>query len=110
VFGCDDCQLFCPWNKFARPSMESDFAPRHHLDREAIAALFLWSEETWSRNTTGSALRRAGYEGWLRNLAVALGNAPGCDAVRAALAARRDHPSELVREHVRWALSRHETA
>jgi epoxyqueuosine reductase len=110
VFGCDDCQLFCPWNKFARPSMESDFAPRHHLDREAIAALFLWSEETWSRNTTGSALRRAGYEGWLRNLAVALGNAPGCDAVHAALAARRDHPSELVREHVRWALSRHETA
>ncbi len=108
VFGCDDCQLHCPWNKFARPSMEHDFAPRHRFDREFLAELFLWSEDTWTRNTAGSAIRRAGYPGWLRNLAVALGNAPASEAVRAALEARRGHPSELVREHVHWAIARHQ--
>jgi epoxyqueuosine reductase len=110
VFGCDDCQLFCPWNKFARPSAEADFAPRHGLDHEAIAKLFLWSAETWEQRTAGSAIRRAGYAGWLRNLAVALGNAPSSDTARAALATRRDDPDELVREHVRWALARQEAA
>ena len=89
------------------PSPESDFAPRHGLDREALATLFLWDEETWNARTAGSAIRRAGYEGWLRNLAVALGNAPATPAVIAALESRRDHPSELVREHVHWALARH---
>lgn len=107
IFGCDDCQLYCPWNKFARPSSETDFAPRHGLDREELTTLFLWDEETWNANSAGSAVRRAGYQGWLRNLAVALGNAPATQAVIAALETRRDDPSELVREHVRWALARH---
>jgi len=107
VFGCDDCQLHCPWNKFARPSPEGDFAPRHRLDREALARLFLWGEDEWRHRTEGSALRRAGYPGWLRNLAVALGNAPSDAEVRAALEAREQHPDEMVREHVRWALARH---
>ncbi len=107
VFGCDDCQLFCPWNKFARSSSEADFAPRHQLDRETLVHLFLWDEDEWRRKTEGSALRRAGYLGWLRNLAVALGNAPTSDSVRAALETRRHHPAEMVREHVGWALARH---
>ncbi len=107
IFGCDDCQLHCPWNKFACPSVEPDFAPRHGLDRPSLTTLFLWSEETWQAMTAGSAIRRAGYIGWLRNLAVALGNAPGTDAVLAALESRREHPAPLVREHVRWALARH---
>ncbi|QOJ31793.1 MAG: tRNA epoxyqueuosine(34) reductase QueG [Gammaproteobacteria bacterium] len=107
VFGCDDCQLACPWNKFARFSAEDDFAPRHGLDHPSLAELFLWSETTWLERTAGSAIRRAGYHGWLRNLAVALGNAPTTPQVLAALQAHRDHPSPLVREHVRWALRRH---
>jgi epoxyqueuosine reductase len=107
IFGCDDCQLYCPWNKFARPSSEDGFAPRHGLDREELTTLFLWDEDTWNARTAGSAIRRAGYEGWLRNLAVALGNATTSEAVITALETRRDHPSELVREHVRWALARH---
>jgi epoxyqueuosine reductase len=106
IFGCDDCQLYCPWNKFARPSAEPGFAPRHNLDREMLIALFLWDEPTWSRNTEGSALRRAGFRGWLRNLAVALGNAPASAAARTALASRLEYPDEMVREHVRWALAR----
>jgi epoxyqueuosine reductase len=107
VFGCDDCQLFCPWNKFAQASTEKDFAPRHGLDSGQLVTLFRWSEATWKEHTAGSAIRRAGYIGWLRNLAVALGNAPTSAAVRAALCSRADHDSELVREHVRWALARH---
>jgi epoxyqueuosine reductase len=107
VFGCDDCQLVCPWNKFARATGEGDFAPRHGLDRASLVDLFLWDEDTWNRNTAGSAIRRAGYVGWLRNLAVALGNAPNSSTVREALKARLEHESELVREHVLWALSRH---
>src|SRR5690606_22067129 len=107
VFGCDDCQLVCPWNKYARPTAERDFAPRHGLDAAALTELFAWSEDEWAARTEGSALRRAGYLGWLRNLAVALGNAPSTAAVVAALRARLTHPSELVREHVRWALARH---
>lgn len=106
IFGCDDCQLHCPWNKFAQFSTEPDFAPRHGLDQAALADLFLWSESTWDVNTAGSAIRRAGYIGWLRNLAVALGNSPDSQTACAALRARLEHPSELVREHVRWALAR----
>ena len=106
IFGCDDCQLFCPWNKFARPTSVGDFAVRHGLDSAGLIALFEWTEREWAERTAGSALRRAGYEGWLRNVAVALGNAPADERVVAALAARADDPSPVVREHVRWALER----
>ncbi|HEX6998535.1 MAG TPA: tRNA epoxyqueuosine(34) reductase QueG [Gammaproteobacteria bacterium] len=108
IFGCDDCQLFCPWNKFARPTREPDFAPRHGLDDAALTELFAWTEEEWAARTEGSAIRRAGYTGWLRNIAVALGNARTTPGVVAALRARLDHASALVREHVRWALTRHD--
>ncbi len=107
IFGCDDCQLVCPWNKFARPGTEPDFAPRHGLDAEQLPALFAWTETEWSDRTTGSALRRTGYEGWLRNIAVALGNAPTTPQTLAALHSRQQHASELVREHVGWALEQH---
>ena len=106
VFGCDDCQLFCPWNKFAQPTREADFMPRHGLDSADLVSLFNWDEATWRERTRGSALRRPGYTGWLRNLAVALGNAPAAPEVRDALARRTAHASELVREHVQWALAR----
>lgn len=107
VFGCDDCQLVCPWNRFARPTAERDFSPRHGLDNAELAALFRWDEQEFLAQTEGSPVRRAGYERWLRNLAVGLGNAPTTVAVVEALNARRDHPSALVREHVEWALGRH---
>jgi epoxyqueuosine reductase len=107
IFGCDDCQLVCPWNKFAKPVAGGDFAPRHGLDRSGLVELFKWSEAQFLERTAGSAIRRIGYEHWLRNIAVALGNAPGSPAVTAALEARADHPSSLVREHVRWALAQH---
>jgi epoxyqueuosine reductase len=107
IFGCDDCQLVCPWNKFAQLTREADFAPRHGLDIATLVELFAWEEPQWEQATTGSAIRRAGYEGWLRNIAVALGNAPRNDGVLKALARRADHPSALVREHVSWALARH---
>ncbi len=108
VFGCDDCQLVCPWNRFAKFTREDDFHPRHSLQDRSLVELFLWDEETYLRKTEGSAMRRIGYERWLRNLAVGLGNAPTTDAVVAALESRADHESELVREHVRWALQQHE--
>jgi epoxyqueuosine reductase len=108
IFGCDDCQLFCPWNKFAKPTAAPEFAPRHGLDDAELVALFGWSEAEWSRATEGSAIRRTGYDGWLRNLAIALGNAPTEAPIVAALRRRLEHPSEVVREHVRWALSEHE--
>lgn len=107
IFGCDDCQLFCPWNKFAQPTMEPDFAPRHGLDAPGLGELFAWTKDEWETRTTGSALRRAGYAGWLRNIAVALGNAPRSETVIAALSARREDPDDLVREHVQWALAQH---
>lgn len=107
VFGCDDCQIVCPWNRFARPSEQSDFQPRHGLDNSSLAELFLWSEEEFLQRTEGSPLRRAGYQRWLRNLAVGLGNAPSTIPVLQALRARQDDPSELVREHVAWALRQH---
>ncbi len=104
IFGCDDCQLVCPWNRFAQASVESDFVPRHGLDAAQLITLFAWSEEDFLRNTEGSAIRRIGYHSWLRNIAVALGNAPKNEASVLALTQRLSHPSELVREHVRWAL------
>lgn len=107
VFGCDDCQLVCPWNKFSKPTQEADFQPRHGLDNSSLAELFLWTEDEFLKRTEGSAIRRTGYEGWLRNLAVGLGNAPTTMAVVEALKQRADHPSDLVREHVHWALARH---
>ena len=107
IYGCDDCQLFCPWNKFATPTGEADFAPRHGLDNIELAALALWSEQDWLEKTAGSAIRRIGYERWLRNLAVALGNAPSTPEVCAALDQLNAHPSALVREHVAWARERH---
>ncbi|MEO0437065.1 MAG: tRNA epoxyqueuosine(34) reductase QueG [Pseudomonadota bacterium] len=110
IFGCDDCQVFCPWTKFAQPTQENDFQPRHGLDDQSLVDLFLWDEVTWARKTEGSALRRIGYERWLRNIAIALGNAPGSSAVISALRLRAEHSSPLVREHVHWALARHSTA
>jgi epoxyqueuosine reductase len=110
IYGCDDCQLVCPWNKFARLAGEPDFRVRHGLDAASLTTLFHWDEATFLRNTEGSAIRRIGWERWLRNIAVALGNAPGDPEVIATLASRRDHPSETVREHVRWALARHGAA
>lgn len=106
VFGCDDCQLICPWNKFAQEATEPDFAPRHSLDGPKLVELFAWSEEEFLSRTEGMAIRRTGYEGWLRNLAVGLGNAPASDEIIAALNARADHPSPMVREHVAWAKDR----
>jgi len=107
VFGCDDCQLVCPWNRFAKPTSQTDFLPRHGLDNTDLASLFRWTEEEFLTRTEGSPIRRTGYIGWSRNLAVGLGNAPGTIAVIEALQLRRNDPSELVREHVAWALQRH---
>lgn len=107
IFGCDDCQLICPWNKFARRTDEPDFRARNALDTATLAELFAWDEDEFLRRTEGSAIRRSGHERWLRNIAVALGNAPASPEVLSALRARRDHPSSLVREHVAWALQRH---
>jgi len=107
IYGCDDCQLVCPWNKFAKPVAGGDFAPRHGLDRTGLVELFAWSEAQFLERTTGSAIRRLGYERWLRNIAVALGNAPRSAALIGALESRAEHPSALVREHVRWALAEH---
>jgi epoxyqueuosine reductase len=108
VYGCDDCQLVCPWNRFAQPSAEEDFRTRNGLDRATLVELFAWNEAEFDERLQGSAIRRIGYERWLRNLAVGLGNAPTSPEVVAALRARTNHPSALVREHVHWALARHE--
>jgi epoxyqueuosine reductase len=107
IYGCDDCQLVCPWNKFARPTPEPDFAPRHGLDAATLIELFRWSETEFLTNTEGSAIRRIGYDCWLRNIAVALGNAPHSEAVIVALRARLPAASALVAEHIHWALTRH---
>jgi epoxyqueuosine reductase len=107
IYGCDDCQVVCPWNKYAQSSNDPDFAVRNDLDDAALVDLFAWSEEEFNRRFEGSAIRRIGHERWLRNIAVALGNAPPSPAIIAALRSRHDHPSSMVREHVGWALSRH---
>ncbi len=109
IFGCDDCQLICPMNKFARKHTIPEFAPRTDLLAPELAMLMKWSATEFDEKTRGSALRRAGYPGWLRNVAVALGNAPGTPAVLSALSGQADHPDPMVREHVAWALSRHRT-
>ncbi len=106
VYGCDDCQLACPWNRYARPAALADFAPRHRLDASALVELFGWTREQFEQRMQGSAIRRIGHEHWLRNLAVALGNGVASDTAVAALEARADDPSALVREHVAWALAR----
>lgn len=105
VFGCDDCQLVCPWNKYARPTHEEDFGPRHGLDGARLVELFAWTEEEFLAKTQGMPIRRAGYPGFMRNVATALGNAPYSATVVQALTARADDPSPLVREHVAWALA-----
>jgi epoxyqueuosine reductase len=107
IYGCDDCQLVCPWNKFARTTGERDFVPRERLDGSELSELFAWSEAEFLERTRGSAIRRIGYESWLRNIAVALGNAPAGADVSAALAARANDASAVVREHVAWALAQH---
>ena len=107
IYGCDDCQLVCPWNRYAQKADVDDFSVRNQLDSVALTELFAWSEEEFERRLEGSAIRRIGHERWLRNLAVGLGNAPTSPAVVVALEARRDHPSALVRNHVAWALKRH---
>jgi epoxyqueuosine reductase len=111
IYGCDDCQLVCPWNKFAQRASVPDFDERNGLGESGMLELFAWEEEEFNRRMEGSPIRRIGHERWLRNLAVGLGNAaaalPGDAAIVAALRARADHPSALVREHVEWALQRH---
>jgi epoxyqueuosine reductase len=107
IYGCDDCQLYCPWNKFAKPTAEADFAPRHGLEAADLLELFDWSEETWLERTAGSAIRRIGYERWLRNIAVALGNAATTPELVAALERRQHAASDLLAEHIRWALAQH---
>ena len=107
IFGCDDCQLVCPWNRDAAQTKLTEFAPRHDLDASALIELFQWSEGEFDRKTAGSPIRRAGYECWLRNLAIALGNAPTSKRVTDTLMLRINHPSSLVREHTTWALQRH---
>lgn len=108
IYGCDDCLQACPWNRFAIASRETDFMPRNGLDAPLLSELFGWSEETFLRRLEGSPIRRMGHERWLRNIAVALGNAPATADVAAALRARQSHRSPLVAEHVRWALERHD--
>ncbi len=108
IFGCDDCQVVCPWNRFAQHSGEPDFTPRAGLDASNLVELFGWTEAEFLQRTEGSAIRRIGYDCWLRNIAVALGNAPASPEVQQALLARRNHVSELVREHVLWALQQHD--
>ncbi|MFN3714793.1 MAG: tRNA epoxyqueuosine(34) reductase QueG [Alcanivoracaceae bacterium] len=106
IFGCDDCQLVCPWNRFATATREQDFAPRHHLDKPDLVSLFLWSEDEFLQRTKGSPIRRTGYAGWLRNVAVALGNGPATERAVAALQQRINEVPEMVQEHVAWALER----
>lgn len=107
VYGCDDCQLICPWNRFAQPAKELDFAVRHGLDDVTLVELFAWSEAQFLSRMAGSAILRIGYEQWLRNLAVGLGNAPSSPETIGALRQRAEYPSALVREHVAWGLEKH---
>lgn len=104
IYGCDDCQLVCPWNRFATRSAEADFAPRHDLDRSSLLELFAWDEPTFLARTEGSAIRRIGHSRWLRNIAVAMGNAPYQEELLVALQARREQVNDLVREHIDWAI------
>jgi len=107
IYGCDDCQLVCPFNKFGEPTGETDFEPRHALDSTSLTDLFAWTEDQFNERMQGSAIRRIGHRNWLRNIAVALCNAPTTPAVLSALQARADSSDELLTEHIAWALSRH---
>ncbi len=107
IYGCDDCLLACPWNKFATPGTEQDFLPRNGLDAPLLIELFAWSEDEFNKRLEGSPIRRIGHERWLRNIAVSLGNATPTEPIIAALEAHRRHPSELVKEHVEWAILQH---
>jgi epoxyqueuosine reductase len=107
IYGCDDCQLVCPWNRFANITQEGDYSPRHGLDAPELVTLFSWDETTFLTKLEGSPIRRIGHESWLRNIAVALGNAPGSPQIIAALQTRLQHPSAIVRDHVEWALQQH---
>ena len=107
IFGCDDCQLCCPWNRFSKPTQETDFTPRHPLDNATLLELFAWDEETFLKRTEGNPIRRTGYENWLRNIAVALGNAPSSIEITEALKRRYETATPLVKEHINWALEQH---
>jgi epoxyqueuosine reductase len=107
IFGCDDCQAVCPWNRFAQFTGEDDFQPRQGLDAPQLVSLFAWTEEEFLKRTEGSAIRRIGHECWLRNIAVALGNASSSKEVIQSLLSQAEHPSAMVREHVEWALKQH---
>lgn len=106
IYGCDDCQLFCPWNRFSKATDEKDFHPRQNLSMPDLLELFAWDEKTFLKKTEGSAIRRIGHDCWLRNIAVALGNAPKNDVIVHALQQKRGQVSMLVKEHIDWALAR----
>lgn len=107
IYGCDDCQIVCPWNKFSQLSTEKDFSPRHNLDDAQLVDLFAWTEEEFLQRTEGSAIRRIGYQCWLRNIAVALGNAPSSTEIIKVLRSRLSNSSAMVKEHIEWALQQH---
>ena len=110
IFGCDDCQLVCPWNKFSKPTAEEDFSPRHNLDNIKLIELFSWSKQEFYENTKGSPIRRIGYDCWKRNIAIALGNADTSIEIIRVLKSELEKTSPMVREHIEWALIQHRAA
>jgi epoxyqueuosine reductase len=109
VYGCDDCQLTCPWNKFAETTQEDDFHVRHGLDDISLVECFSWTVDEFKQKMAGNAIYRIGYEQWLRNIAIGLGNAPSKPEIITALKARKENVSDLVKEHIDWALAQHIT-